>query len=643
MALYVSDLLTATAAPVNASPAATRTWQWLRGSSAISGATSATYTAVTADIGATLSASQLETNFLGTATATSAASETVQAFDPIRLFSASEPGVWYDPGDITTLFKGPTVQAPVTAPGDEVWLMLDKSRGLVLGAELVTNGDFSNGSTGWNLGAGVTVSGGKANMSAASGYVCFRSGVSGVAVGGYYEFTFTISGYVSGSIQAYVGATAAFGPSVSANGTYTVRLGPIAGSEIGLRSLVAFTGSIDDISVKAVTGNHATQSITASQPIYGIVPFGGRRNLLEYTDQLDNAYWIKNNITVSANATTSPDGTNTADLIYATATSTTAMVSKILSTSSSRQTQNWYVKAAGRSIVWMSLDGGADITYFNLATQAVTPSGNHNAVITPLANDWFDISISNKVATGYSWVGTIGICDVVGSPAVVVNGTNGIYATGGQRELSATATAYQRVTTQYDVTEAGVQSLSYLSFDGVDDFMLTGTITPGVDKVQVFAGVRKNSDALESMLLEFSVNSNTNNGSFQILGPDSSATSTYRFYARGDTANTGYVPTGYAAPITNVIASLMDLAGADRATEVIPRINGVLAQVGAAGSGAAGGGNFLAYPLYLGRRAGTSLPASMSLFGLITRFGPNLASTNINATEYWLNEKTGAY
>jgi hypothetical protein len=214
---------------------------------------------------------------------------------------------------------------------------------------------------------------------------------------------------------------------------------------------------------------------------------------------------------------------------------------------------------------------------------------------------------------------------------------------GAQLELGSTATPYQRVTTLYDVTEAGVPSCSYLSFDGGSDFMFTGTITPGVDKVQVFAGVRKNSDALESMLLEFSVNSNTNNGSFQILGPDSSATSTYRFYARGDTANTGYVPTGYAAPITNVIASLMDLAGADRATEVIPRINGVLAQVGAAGSGAAGGGNFLAYPLYLGRRAGTSLPASMSLFGLITRFGPNLASTNINATEYWLNEKTGAY
>ena len=42
-------------------------------------------------------------------------------------------------------------------------------------------------------------------------------------------------------------------------------------------------------------------------------------------------------------------------------------------------------------------------------------------------------------------------------------------------------------------------------------------------------------------------------------------------------------------------------------------------------------------------RGGTTLPFNGQLYGLITRFGPNLASTNINATEYWLNEKTGAF
>jgi hypothetical protein len=54
-------------------------------------------------------------------------------------------------------------------------------------------------------------------------------------------------------------------------------------------------------------------------------------------------------------------------------------------------------------------------------------------------------------------------------------------------------------------------------------------------------------------------------------------------------------------------------------------------------------GNFLAYPLYLGGRQATSLFFEGQLFGLIVRFGAALASTNINATEYWLNNKTGAF
>ncbi|MER3356368.1 MAG: hypothetical protein RLQ73_20730, partial [Hoeflea sp. D1-CHI-28] len=40
----------------------------------------------------------------------------------------------------------------------------------------------------------------------------------------------------------------------------------------------------------------------------------------------------------------------------------------------------------------------------------------------------------------------------------------------------------------------------YLAFDGVDDYLVTPSITPGTDKVQVFAGVRKASDAAAAMV-----------------------------------------------------------------------------------------------------------------------------------------------
>lgn len=48
-------------------------------------------------------------------------------FLPSDLFAAGEKGVWYDPGDITTLFQDTAGTIPVTASGQTVALMLDKS------------------------------------------------------------------------------------------------------------------------------------------------------------------------------------------------------------------------------------------------------------------------------------------------------------------------------------------------------------------------------------------------------------------------------------------------------------------------------------------------------------------------------------
>ena len=75
---FVSDLLTATPATVEGNPTPTRTWQWLRGSTPISGATSNTYTVQEADIGETISVRQTETNIAGTASATSAATTAIE-------------------------------------------------------------------------------------------------------------------------------------------------------------------------------------------------------------------------------------------------------------------------------------------------------------------------------------------------------------------------------------------------------------------------------------------------------------------------------------------------------------------------------------------------------------------------------------
>lgn len=50
-----------------------------------------------------------------------------RAFSPLSLFAASEQGVWYDPYDFSSMFQDAAGTIPVTAVGDPVGKILDKS------------------------------------------------------------------------------------------------------------------------------------------------------------------------------------------------------------------------------------------------------------------------------------------------------------------------------------------------------------------------------------------------------------------------------------------------------------------------------------------------------------------------------------
>jgi hypothetical protein len=182
------------------------------------------------------------------------------------------------------------------------------------------------------------------------------------------------------------------------------------------------------------------------------------------------------------------------------------------------------------------------------------------------------------------------------------------------------------------VTEAGVQSCSYLFFDGADG-METGTITPGTNKVQMFAGVRKLSDAVSyAVMVETSAQAGGFNGTFALYAPYTAAT--YGFITAGTAQGSAVTGASFAAPRTDVLTGLGDISG-DLATL---RANGTQAAQVTTDQRT---GNYLAYPLYIGRRANGTLPFNGQIYGLITRFGTNLDAATINATEYWVGDKTG--
>ena len=78
------------------------------------------------------------------------ASGSALAFSPASLFAASEPGVWLDPSDLTTLFQDTAGTLPVTTPGQPVALVLDKSKGLVLGTPFAAS-SWTNSASAWEV------------------------------------------------------------------------------------------------------------------------------------------------------------------------------------------------------------------------------------------------------------------------------------------------------------------------------------------------------------------------------------------------------------------------------------------------------------------------------------------------------------
>jgi len=198
-------------------------------------------------------------------------SELATSFSPIDLFQNNEQGAWYDPSDLPTMFQDAAGTTPVTADGQPVGLILDKSKGLVLGAEQITaqaDRDFSSDTGWWSKGAGATISGGVVNVNiAVDDYPIYRFNFPLQA--GYYEMTYTLT-VASGSINAQISTNNyGIGPARTASGTYTDRLYAIgSNSTTGFRTFGPFVGTIDNVSIRLVEGNPASQDTAAKRPLY---------------------------------------------------------------------------------------------------------------------------------------------------------------------------------------------------------------------------------------------------------------------------------------------------------------------------------------------------------------------------------------
>ena len=197
-----------------------------------------------------------------------------------KLFANGEQGFFYDPNDLSTMFQDATGANPVTAAGQPVGLVLDKSKGLVLGNEL------SNYSAGFSSLSGISPVGATLSLVGTALVVTAQAGISrraeipisGLTIGRFYKIKIVAHKSSVGNTQVFYGFTA------FSKATYSIRVLSETATEYTLtleatamsgviRAYAAteeFIGAqliVESISVKEVLGNHAYQTTSAARPI----------------------------------------------------------------------------------------------------------------------------------------------------------------------------------------------------------------------------------------------------------------------------------------------------------------------------------------------------------------------------------------
>ena len=252
--------------------------------------------------------------------------------------------------------------------------------------------------------------------------------------------------------------------------------------------------------------------------------FDDDENLLTYSEQFNNAAWSKNNYNVTANATTAPDGTLTADKLIAINASTFHDLYKSPGLGSNTYTLSIFAKVAEQSFIQLRIDDGAisRLAMFNLSTGSVSSSSNVTSpTITSYPNGWYRCSITvtsaivNVVFNGYP---------TSSNATYSGDGVSGVFIWGAQFEYGSVATGYTpttttaktRGTTWTDLSGNGntgtlVNGVGYsasnggaLVFDGVDDNVGCGndaSINFGTGDFTVSVWFRRFSNATGNLRL----------------------------------------------------------------------------------------------------------------------------------------------
>jgi hypothetical protein len=190
-----------------------------------------------------------------------------------------------------------------------------------------------------------------------------------------------------------------------------------------------------------------------------------RTNITTYSEQFDNAGWSKYIGSVTANATTSPNGTTTADKFIDSTDNDIHAIYKAY-TISGDTTFSIYVKAAEYSKIAFTNLSDSGTAKFDLSNGTIisTAANWKNSTIESINNGWYRISSTTNGVSGAKAIGT-SLLNSSNQEVFVGTGTSGIFLWGAQVEAGSYATSYipttsASVTRNADViSKTGISSL----------------------------------------------------------------------------------------------------------------------------------------------------------------------------------------
>ncbi|MGZ3794322.1 MAG: phage head spike fiber domain-containing protein, partial [Bdellovibrio sp.] len=346
---------------------------------------------------------------------------------------------------------------------------------LTLNGSIIANGNVSNGA-----GAGGTINITTNQISGTSGSLKANGGTganNGGGGGGRIAVVYTTDSY-SGGISSLT-AQAFGGTGGNGNGgDGTIYISPTLNLNLTTGTLPAIinfsrssVGSYYDASGVLVFATNNQPRFDFKPSDYsslGLLIEPQRSNQLLYSEDLSQAFWTKQNLTLSTSST-APDGLSTPYKIEETAaTGYHAIQVNQSLTANQDYVLSFYAKAIERSWVavnTLDLSGISLDSYVNLTSGAVGTVQHSNVTVQPINNGWYRVFVKFNAASGVTSptlsIGT-GSADTVKSYAGVVG--SGVYIWGIQLEAGKYGTSYINTNGAIQTRSADVATVTDLTW-----------------------------------------------------------------------------------------------------------------------------------------------------------------------------------